>query len=77
MIDSNPDALEAGRAAYVRALILARCPELSERDLALLADAPSDLDAGIPVNIADQIMDVLLAFEERLDRIERAVRAPV
>jgi hypothetical protein len=68
------DEADDDRAAYVRALIASRCPELGPADLATLAVRP-DPDAGIPPEIADQIMDVLLAFEARLERIENAVRS--
>jgi hypothetical protein len=66
--------MTADRAAYVRRLILARCPELSEADLAALGDAAPDPDA-LPPTIGEQILDVIGHMMDRLDRIERAVRA--
>jgi hypothetical protein len=53
---------------YVRRLIAARAPELSERDLDLIGEPP-DPDA-IPGHIALQIMEVLDQMSDRLDRYE-------
>jgi hypothetical protein len=67
---------DRNRIAYIRALIASRCPELGQSDLALIVDAPpDDSDTAIPAAVADRIMDVLLAFEARLERIENAVRS--
>ena len=71
-VDVDPDA---ERADFVRRLIAARAPEVTPRDIAMLAgEAEPDPDA-IPASITDKIMDILLMFEDRLERIERAVHA--
>ncbi len=64
------------RAAYVRALIAGRCPELTEADLAkfLAGSSQPDPDAGIPVEIADQILDVLHHLMDRMSRLEQLAR---
>jgi hypothetical protein len=54
-------------------LIMARCPELSDRDLALLVAAAPDPDA-IPSSVADKILDVVLALEDRMTALEEPVR---
>ncbi len=56
----------------VLSLIRARCPELSEDDLALLAPAP-DPDA-LPAAIGEQILDVLDHLMTRMENLEAAVR---
>ena len=53
-------------------LISARCGDvLSEADLdKFLAGSDPDPDGDrLPMAVGDKIMDVLLAFEDRLDRI--------
>jgi hypothetical protein len=54
-------------------LIMARCPELSDAARAALGAAP-DPDA-LPATIGQQILDAISFMMDRLDRIERAVRA--
>jgi hypothetical protein len=44
------------RAEYLRRLVIARCPELSEADLTALAAQPAQL---LPVEIADAIADLI------------------
>ncbi len=66
-----PDG-EADRAAYARALIASRCPELDPADLAALGDAP-DPDM-LPATIGVQIMEVLERMADRMDAFERVVR---
>lgn len=70
-LDFDPEADD--RAAYVRALIAARAPEISAADLALLGDAP-DPDT-LPASIGQQILEVLDHMMTRMDALERAVRA--
>jgi hypothetical protein len=59
------------RAAYVINLARHRCPELSETDLAALAKPVSA--ETLPAEIGEQIMDVLNAMMDRLDRLAEAV----
>jgi hypothetical protein len=54
----------------VRRLIAARVPDLTEADLREL----SALDT-LPAAIGEQILDVIAHMADRLDKIERAVRA--
>ena len=56
----------------VMRIVMARCPELSDGDLAALA-RPDPADTGIPASVADKILDVIGHMMDRLDRIERAV----
>jgi hypothetical protein len=62
------DAPETDRERIVR-LIRARCPELSDADLATLAAAP-DPDA-LPAKIGEQILEVLSHLMDRMDGLER------
>ena len=67
---------------YVRALILARCPELSvddlaalvDADLATLDDAASAEDEMVPIAVVDQILDVIVGIEERMTTLEQAAQ---
>ena len=63
---------EADRAAYVRALIASRCPELSDSDLTLL-HAPPDPDT-LPGSIGEAILEVCERMADRLDALESAAR---
>ena len=56
----------------VMRLILARCPELTDADLALIAQPapPSEL---LPDQIGREIMAMLEALEAKLDRLAEAV----
>ena len=50
---------------------MARCGDaLTDADLALLADPPPGADAGIPVAVADKVLDVLLVMEAQLIKLE-------
>ena len=71
MTDDPFDPAPQDERDRILRLIMARCPELTEADLALLGDAP-DPDLGIPVEIADRILDLIAAFEARLIASERA-----
>jgi hypothetical protein len=62
---------EDDRAAYVRALIASRCPELGPSDLAMLAEADPH---ALPGSIGVQIMEVLERMADRMDAFERVVR---
>lgn len=55
---------------YLRRLILARCPEKSETDLAEFAGAGD----GALVEFAEAVSEALDLFEERLGEMERARR---
>ena len=57
------------RAAYVRALIAHRCPELTDADLVLVAGS----DDTLPVEIAAEVLDVIDLIEDRLTELEDAV----
>jgi hypothetical protein len=54
--------------AYVRYLILARCPELSEAEIAEAFSA-DDLDR-MPAGITEQVLDVIAALADRMDEME-------
>jgi hypothetical protein len=54
------------RLAYVTRLIIARCPELGLDDLAALA---GDQVATLPLEIGEQVLDVLEALEAKLDAL--------
>lgn len=54
-------------------LIMARCPELTDADLAMLAEAAADPDM-LPASIGVQIMTVLERMADRMDAFERVVR---
>jgi hypothetical protein len=57
--------------AYLHTVVLHRCSELSDRDLALLAAEPDDT---LPRQIAEQVLTVLAALEQRLDELTAIVR---
>jgi hypothetical protein len=64
------------RAAYVRAMILARCPELGPADLALIGTlhpGPPTAEPDLPMEIGRDIMAVLAAMDERLDDLVEAI----
>ena len=56
------------RLEYVRRLIAARIPELSE-DLALLA-LPDDPEEMLPASILQQVVEILDRMTARQDQIE-------
>lgn len=56
------------RAAYIRAVIRHRCPELTDANLAAL-----DEGSGLPVEIADMVFDVIAEMEARLDELVAAI----
>ena len=62
------------RAAYVRALIPHRCPEVTDDDLAAAfgSTQPAEL---LPIEIGKDIMAVLAAMEAKLDRLAETVGA--
>jgi hypothetical protein len=70
MTDPAP---ESDRDRILR-MISHRCPELLPADLALIADAPVDSDDRLPMAIGEQILDVVLALEDRMTALEQAVR---
>jgi len=55
------------RVGYIRNLIAVRCPELGPDDLATLTQHAAT--ETLPVEIGEQIMDVLAAMEMKLDRL--------
>ena len=60
----------AAHAAYVRALIAHRAPELTEADLALLVGEP---DGTLPVEMVEVIVDAIDALDDKLDRLADAL----
>jgi hypothetical protein len=67
-VDAMIDPTDPGRAAYVRALLAARCPELTPADLAALAP-PADLAPEVgeaALRLVDVIMARLAAVEANL-----------
>jgi hypothetical protein len=71
MTTNLPDAATPAklRAAYARRLILARCPELTDADLAALAQPEADT---LAVEVGEQILEVLEALETRMTELEFA-----
>lgn len=66
------------RAAYIRALVAHRCPEIGPADLAAIAagsqpDAIASTEAVMPVEIGDLIIDAIVALEEKVDWLADAV----
>jgi hypothetical protein len=57
----------------VMRLILARCPELTDADLAAIEARSQPAEPDLPVEIGAQIMDVLAALEEKFDWLADAV----
>lgn len=66
---------EIARLAYAIDLISHRCPELGPADLALLgySDEPLSEDELIPVEIADRILNCVMALDGRMERLEAQV----
>jgi hypothetical protein len=64
-VTGDPD----DRAAYVRALIAHRCPELTDADLAFTTITPDDL----PLEVADKIGEVLDLLERKLESLESLI----
>ena len=48
-------------------MVLHRCPELSDRDLATL------MEPDVPAEIAAQVLDVVEALEQRLDELAETI----
>src|SRR5208282_5139483 len=71
MPDPSGPAPDDDRSDYARRVVAARCPELSDADLASLVGAPPDPDA-IPAAVGEQIMDLLDRMADRLEAVERA-----
>lgn len=60
----------------VSRLIAHRCPEITPADLAMVEAALTGRDAdAIPGAVAEKMIDVLVAIEERLADIEENVQA--
>ncbi len=60
-------------ADYARALVSARIPEMPTDELvAALGGAPQSL----PAEIADTVLDVIEAFEDKLAELEARLRLP-
>ena len=66
--------VEDDRAGYVRRLLAARLPELTDADIVSLAQP--DFDTGVPAEISDKIADVIEAMEVRLSGLEQVVGTP-
>jgi hypothetical protein len=62
------------RAEYVRRLIAARVPELTEAEITEAFTPPPDADA-IPGHIGLQIMEVLDRMSDRMEGFERQFAA--
>jgi hypothetical protein len=61
------------RVAYIRRLILARCPEVTTADLDDLTAPESAEPAPAPmVVVMNQIADIIALLEARLDRLENS-----
>ena len=62
---------------YLNRVIAHRVPELSENDLAAAASqpAPSDDDTVVPVEVLDQVLDLIIALEGRMSKLEEEARA--
>ena len=58
---------DADRAAYIRAVIQARCPELTDADLALITSVEPSAEMR-PGEIGERIMDVLAAMGQASTR---------
>jgi hypothetical protein len=57
----------------VMRIIRARCPELGPDDLALITHPdPARVEPDLPVEIGEQILDVLAEMGDRLDRLADA-----
>src|SRR5271168_4563290 len=54
------------RLAYIRAVVLHRCPEIGPADIAMLAIQPDDT---LPLAAADQIVEVIGLMETRLESL--------
>jgi hypothetical protein len=59
------------RAAYLRSVVLHRCPELTEADL----EAVFNHDA-LPSDVADKIVEVIDLMETKLESLVEALRPP-
>ena len=55
-------------ADYIINLIAARCPEATDADLALITSMEPSAEM-LPVEIGEQIIDVLEAMEAKLDQL--------
>ena len=62
------------RSEFVRRLVLERCPEATEKEIAAAFpdDAP-DASAGVLAEIADAVTDAIEALEARLSELERGL----
>jgi hypothetical protein len=83
--------LTTNRAAYIRALVTHRCPEIEPADLALIGTiqpaAPSADNASteaiappaemLPVEIGERIVEVLDLMMGRLDDLALMIPAPI
>jgi hypothetical protein len=56
------------RADYIINLIAGRCPEVTDADLALITSMEPSAEM-LPVEIGEQIMDVLEAMEAKQDQL--------
>jgi hypothetical protein len=72
MTDPSDPSQRDDRAAYIRALIAHRCPELSADEVAE-AFAPVD---ELPAGITDQVLDVIAALADRLEVLEASHAPP-
>jgi DNA-directed RNA polymerase specialized sigma24 family protein len=65
---------ESDERDRVMRIIQARCPELTDADLEALAHADTaSIEAVLPDEIGERIMDAIAALEEKLDRLVAAI----
>ena len=65
---------EIARADYVLNLIAARCgDEITDEDLALLAERDEPVEDTIPLEVGAQILEIVDQLMTRMDRLEASV----
>jgi hypothetical protein len=62
---------DSDRLAYLRAVVSHRCPELTDADLALMAAEP---DGALPLEVAEQILTVIDALQDRWEALAESLR---
>ena len=66
--------MDDDRLAYLRSIVLARCPEIDAADLALLAeDAPSE---AVSSEVLHLVIDVVDELDRKLTMIEQGLASP-
>lgn len=64
--------MTADRLDYIRAIIRHRVPEVTDADLAVVAEQPDTL----PVEIANQVLEVVEALEAKLEALVERYSLP-